>query len=728
MIDNPLVRNGGGVRTSLLIVAIIQISLWGLVLLDSVGFDIPVLRQVVGFIYMAFLPGIILVNILRLYSLSFVEKLLYSAGLSIAYNMFLGFFINFAYPYLGITSPLSIYPVLITSTILLLILCFVVYRRNDIYSSPIHLDVQPWLSSQAFFFYLLPFISVLGTVVLNFFNSSIVQLILLLLVSLAVFLSIFNKLIKEELYLLVIFSFSLSLLLHISLVTFYLPGFDARLEYYICNLVMANGHWDSLAPANPYNAMLSTTVLPAMFSDILNIDSNWTFKLIWPLIFSMVPIGLYTIYAKQTTRMNAFLATFYFIVVLVFYTKIAMIPRQELAMFFLMLLILLMVSSEISILKRAILSIVFAFALITSHYGTSYLLMALALLVLLIQIFPFKYKRGIFTVGFVSLLCISALTFYIYVSGGTTFAAVARLGEHIASIFQSEFFSFQERETAFILLGTIQNPLNIVNRVITVIFQVFIVIGVFSLLSKHVEQGFTKEYMAFTLVSLIALIACILIPFLSDQLSVERVYGIVLLFLAPFCIIGGKIVFGITYRILNLKLQKFHRQQSMEILISIPLIIFLLLGSGFIYSILGVPFEMPSLKPVGSHPWTWFSKADTVGGQWLLKEAGESSQIWCDFSGGCLFMAYKGVGFGNVFILSPVTLQLERPIPPAGLIYLRQYNLDNHSMLGLRDVQGAYKRKVVLVDVDELLNIDDRNMIYINGGTAIYQNETIKSN
>jgi uncharacterized membrane protein len=55
----------------------IQLALLGLVRLAALGFDIPMLRQIVGFIFLTFVPGIF---ILRIHNIGLIENLLYSVG------------------------------------------------------------------------------------------------------------------------------------------------------------------------------------------------------------------------------------------------------------------------------------------------------------------------------------------------------------------------------------------------------------------------------------------------------------------------------------------------------------------------------------------------------------------------------------------------------------------------------------------------------------------------
>ena len=61
-----------------------------------------------------------------------------------------------------------------------------------------------------------------------------------------------------------------------------------------------------------------------------------------------------------------------------------------------------------------------------------------------------------------------------------------------------------------------------------------------------------------SIVSAIILLLCILLPHFSTQLNVERTYHITLSFLAPFCILGGDIVFKWISKLFKFASFRFH--------------------------------------------------------------------------------------------------------------------------------------------------------------------------
>ena len=108
--ENLLKTNDWELRKFLWLILAIQLAMLGLAGLNALGYGVPVLTQIVGFVYLAFIPGVIILRTLKLHRLGSAKTLLYSVGLSIAFLMFLGFFVNLLYPYIVISRPISTSP------------------------------------------------------------------------------------------------------------------------------------------------------------------------------------------------------------------------------------------------------------------------------------------------------------------------------------------------------------------------------------------------------------------------------------------------------------------------------------------------------------------------------------------------------------------------------------------------------------------------------------------
>ena len=85
-LNNPFQVNDWKIEKFLKVVLAVQLALWGAIGLDAVGFQIPIIRQLIGFVYLTFIPGIIILRILKLHKLGNVETVLYTVGLSMKHH------------------------------------------------------------------------------------------------------------------------------------------------------------------------------------------------------------------------------------------------------------------------------------------------------------------------------------------------------------------------------------------------------------------------------------------------------------------------------------------------------------------------------------------------------------------------------------------------------------------------------------------------------------------
>src|SRR5665647_3508516 len=265
MISANLLRiNNWATKKLLIIILSIQFSLWGVIALENMGIQIPILRQFLGFVYLTFIPGILIIRIFRLHALDTINALLYSVGLSI-------------------------------STII--ILCLFCYFRDKDYLNLRLINDGYKINKFILFFIFIPILTVLGTHLMNYYNNNIVLLIAVFIIASIVILVSFGKFIPTIYYPFIIFILSISLLFHKSLISPNLWGTDIHLEYYWSNFTLNNGFWNSSLSSN-LNSLPSIVILCPLYSIILKMDITWVFKIIYPFLFSLLPLGLYQIFVK----------------------------------------------------------------------------------------------------------------------------------------------------------------------------------------------------------------------------------------------------------------------------------------------------------------------------------------------------------------------------------------------------------------------------------------------
>src|SRR5438128_488881 len=101
---------GRRLRTAIVFPLVAESALWGAIGLEQLGIGVPLLRQGLGVIFLSFVPGLVIVNILGTRGLSLVEVLLYSVGFSLASVLLVSFAANEALPFLGVANPISFWP------------------------------------------------------------------------------------------------------------------------------------------------------------------------------------------------------------------------------------------------------------------------------------------------------------------------------------------------------------------------------------------------------------------------------------------------------------------------------------------------------------------------------------------------------------------------------------------------------------------------------------------
>ena len=369
--------NDWPIKKFLVLSGSLLLALFGLVGLASLGFDIPILRQIVGFLFLTFIPGILILRILRVHNVHIVESLLYSVGLSLAFIMAMGVVANFALPPLGILRPIALLPLLITTTFAILLLCLFAYIRDKDFrpssQSGNRASQSTWQSfrdnpAPYLLAVLLPLLAIMGTSMINVYDSNIVIFVLLLTIAIIIGLVAFNKFIPPRVYPLMVFMMALALMYQTTLISDYLVGNDIHQERYWAWLVLENGFWNATAPF-PMNSCLSIVVLAPVHSLFLNMDIIWLFKIIYPFLFALMPLALFRIFSLQIKPQYAFLSVVFFITLPMFTMDMVQLARQQVSELFFALVILLLVDRRLTMLQRTTLVIIFGCGVVVSYYG-----------------------------------------------------------------------------------------------------------------------------------------------------------------------------------------------------------------------------------------------------------------------------------------------------------------------------------------------------------------------
>ena len=687
-------------------------------------FDVPVANQVIGILYLTFVPGFIIVKLLKLDELDVLEIILFSAGLSVAFLMIAGLLVNELLFLFGVSQPLSAVPLMIVLNSFTVVGGVLVYLRSE------HVKIfrvsEPFKTYPfALLFLFLPILSIVGAMYVNAYQNNSLLLFMIIAISLLFVFGVLSKrLLPSKLYPFALLMIAIAILYHASFISNYINPFgsDVPIEYFLFRTTANNAHWSSTLPFLPTspsiigadygreNSMLAITVLPTVWLTLLKMDSTWMFKLLFPFIFAFVPLGLYQFWQAYVGKKYAFISAFLFMAQETFYSEMLGLNRQIIAELFFVLLLLVMLKDKMKPVNKMICFMIFSFGLVTSHYALAeifllFVIFAVASLIVL------KRPSIKITVSMIVLFFAVMFAWYIYTSGAATFNSFLKFGSNVYGHLGDFFNPASRGQTVLTGLGLAQSPSiwNTISRYFAYLTQALIVVGFIGWARERVRRRIRveNEYFILTFAAMVLLAMVILVPYLANTLNMTRFYHILLFFLAPLCVMGV----GFIVRLLS----KREKELAVSALLLVVLVPFFLFQTEFVFEVTGsnswsIPlsgYRMDTRILYGHFGYT--DGYNVYGAQWLSRNiyVRENSGLYADDSSeSSVLTTYGMIYVGYVNVLSNRTT-----LTDIGVVYLSTLNV----------VTGVIPFGGLSWNTSELSSVfNDLNTIYTNGGSEIY--------
>jgi uncharacterized membrane protein len=685
-----------------------------IVMYISLFLDFPIVRQVVGIAYLTVIPGVILIKLLKIKNLSQLEFVLFSVGFSVAFLMLGGLFINEFGPLIGLTLPLAVIPLSLFINTLILTGAAVAHIRQDSNRQQTRtnsLSFHPLL----LILILIPILSIFGTYFLNKTGDNLFLLIMVVSIALLFVVGTFLKGFHKY-YSLAIFVIALALVFHFSLVSNYIVpyGSDSPVELFVFQNTRISSHWRPTLPLTDgidrpilsieqligrYNAMPSVTILPTVYSNMLGIDATWVFKIIFPLIFAVVPVVLYLLWQPFIGKKFAFFAAFLFMAQSTFYTEMLALNRQMIAELFFVLLLFVLLSRKIKPQAKIFSFVIFSFGLIFSHYALAQIFLLLIFATWAISVWYLKKPSVNLHLSLIILFFVAMFGWYIYTSGAVVFDSFLEFGGYVSSQLGDFFNPYARGDTVLTGLGLTQSPsiLNSISRGFAYLTQFFIVFGIIALIKKKTKFQFGREYMVFSMIAVVLLAALTIIPGFANTLNMTRFYHIILMVLAPFCIIGMwafvKIVF------------KHEKKLPVLLLVIVILVPYFLFQTNFVYEVAkvdswSIPLSkdrMDTLRLYGD--FGYIDSYSVYGAEWYSTNVPYERNTVADSGLYTSLLAYGLVHRGHVRELSNETI-----LNPNEFVYLSYISF----------TYGNITRNILFRMQNET------SVIYSNGGSEVH--------
>ncbi len=430
------------------------------------------------------------------------------------------------------------------------------------------------------------------------------------------------------------------------------------------------------------------------------LDPAWVFKIIYPLIFALVPVGLYALWQRFIGKKYAFFAVFLFVAQTTFYTEMTALNRQMIAELFFVLLLLVLLNKKLKIEVKFLSFALFSFALIFSHYALAEIFLLLIFVAWAIS--AFYLRRPSFNLQFSMVIFFFTAMFawYIYTSGGAVFDSFITFSNYVASQLGGFLNLGSRGETVLTGIGLTQSPslINTVSRGFAYITEIFIALGVIALLMRKTRFRFERDYSAFSLVAAAFLVALTVVPGLANTLDMTRFYHILLMMLAPFCIVGMWTFVEYVF--------KRHKKAVMSLIVIGILVPYFLFQTNFVYEVAksdswSVPlsaYRMDPLRLYGSYG--YIDSYSVYGAQWISGNVPYEYNLYADNAHYTALTAY-------------------------GLIY-RGYVSDITNTTVLKQGQFAYLSYISIEYAELYSNTTNPSVatqvdvVYSNGGTDVY--------
>ena len=664
-------------------------------------------------------------------------------GLSVSFLLFVPLLMNFAYPPIGIARPLSLAPLVTTFSVILAGLSLAAYKKGlldlQIYTTGFKELIGKIAAPPVLGAALIVIIGILGGLSMMFYLDSIFSLLLGLSIVLVVVLIIADK-ISPRFYPLYVVAIAVSLQFGRTLTSPYLiAGSDSVFEVYIATLVKAAGVWNpnfllSLRGIDDYYAMLSVVLLPNVYSIVLNLGTSWVLKLIYPIIFAFVPLGLYEIFKTQVkfSSKSAFLAVFLFMSFFAFAQAMPIVPRQEIAELFLVLAVLLIMNKYSQASKKAALLIVFIGSLAVSHYATSYIFLFYLGVFFIGSAFitsRTRQKRAESTISVtIAVLAVTIIFgWYLFAGAGATYAWFINIGAHTFNVLSAQLFSLSNDPAVTSGLGGSSVGLSLIQALAhywQLSIEVFIMAGLAYVILRRKTPKMSPQFLMFSLSSFLLMIVVIVMPALGGAINTWRSFSFALLFLAPLCIFGVQFVVETVFG--SLRANRGLIIKLTTIAFIVLLVPYFLFNYSFVAEIAEHPANyafLPTQNPNGRgvvyndyHSWSYMggpTPIETVfASTWLSGSVGKSS-VFADW-----IRSADLVDTGNVSPHSIIDLSYIARHPSSNAyIYLGPANVQQQSVA---QTFHGLNEELSLSSVPELAAA---SRVYDNGLCEVYRTQ-----
>lgn len=449
----------------------------------------------------------------------------------------------------------------------------------------------------------------------------------------------------DSFFLVLIGAVALSLFLSGTLISSYVTGWDAHQEFALFQQAAQQGGWQPEVSIL-YNSALSVTILPLIISSVSSLDGILVFKIVYPFLFSMVPMLLYQLYRKIMNPEAAFLSVFVVLSYQATYTEITQLGRQMIAELIMVLLLWLQLSPTLGKTRvGSFLVVLLTFGLVTSHYSIALIYILLIIFSYLVSRKPRFGMESLVSSSRLALSLVATVGWFLFVAGGIVLQNLSQNLE-VVTAGLTEFFNLTARPSVVMealgLANVHTEILHLMNRATQYLVVFCIILGFLFYMRKSKNIRAEKVLLSLMVPSMGFLIASVVFPYLATALQLSRIYHIALLLISPCFYFGAvKLADGLR-RLCTLAARHPIRIQIGRDLAATILFLYLLLTSGWVWAI---TLDLPTSQILDherianssnvytrvTYYWYYTLSEDVAAALWLRSHTTAGRLICADF-------------------------------------------------------------------------------------------------
>lgn len=534
--------------------------------------------------------------------------------------------------------------------------------------------------------------------VCSYFQFTFVPYVVSLVVICVIGLVAFDK-VSDRLYPVLIVGLALSMLWQQTMIGSYILGTDIHQEYFMANKALNTG-WDL-----SYLSLNGTSVLLNIVSPLLakiGIPIVLQFKLLFPMVLSIVPLILYYAFSKQISKKYAFYSVLFFMFVPVFTVEIATITKSMVAELFFALIVLALFSKW-SNLKKGIIITVFGILACMCHYTIGTLVFGyLGLISIGLIVYKIISKKNNFVPVVISTIVIGLIgvVWFANAGGGIVYRGYTNSFSNISNMVQGETESsndtkpYLEKQDSLVrtALGMDWNEVSISGklfRVIQYITQLAIIVGAFYLIFTWRKKKYAIEFLVGLVASVVLLGLVLFVPKVASIINTTRWYHSALFFASPLFVMGLSML-------------------RKEKVIAVVLVVYYVFTSGLVYTLTRSEVPELTLQTPYSVAYNYhqgligiFKKDDINCAKWLIENM-KDKQVHTGFTDMYLFLGY--VEYNGQFV--------EKAPKESHYLFLSSQNIKLNKMTTW--TEPAMRKFVNLPDTSNMIEV------YRSGESVVY--------